>query len=116
MGRKHKVEETALWTTTAGGVSPASAVRLLDHTWGHIVKNHPDMTPLFNEIRNAVAAPTTIYTSATQPNDSVLFFDENVIDSATGQVLAVPVLLTKGIVTTACYRNVNYSGTLLWRR
>jgi hypothetical protein len=107
--------ETPLWTVSAGGASPASTVKLLDHTWGHITDGHPEMAPLYEEIRDTIISPSAIYESATKPNDAVLFFNHNVLD-AQGQALAVPVLVSKGIVTTACYRNINYSGVLLWKK
>ena len=102
-----------MWQAPAGGYTTAGSVVLYNHTWTHITNRHPEILPLFNEVRQTIVSPTAVYRSATDPANSVLFFN-NAVTNSDGEVLAVPVRLSIGIVTTACFRNENYSGGVLW--
>ena len=104
-----------LWQVVAGGISPASSVTLLDHTWDHVIQRHPEVSGLIDGVRETIINPSAIYTSATQPADALVFFNDQVTNIV-GQQLAVPVKLSAGIVTTACFRNSPYSGPLLWKK
>ena len=102
------------------GSSSLTEVRLYDETWDHISTEHPEFKLQLPSQRaaleDAVAKPTTIHASTTDPEKSVVIAS----DSFTyfGDPVVVPVKrlpgTTSGRVKTAYFSGSTYPGRILW--
>ncbi len=101
------------------GSSSLTEVRLYDETWDYIAAQHPEFKMQLPSQRaaleDAVANPTTIHASTTDPEKSVVI----VSDSFTyfGDPVVVPVRRvegTSGRVTAAYFSGSTYPGRILW--
>lgn len=101
------------------GFPSLTEVRLYDEVWDHITAQHPEFRMQLPSQRaalvEAVANPTSIHVSTTDPEKSVVivsdtftYFDDPVV---------VPVRRvegTSGRVTTAYFSSETYPGMVLW--
>ena len=101
------------------GVSSLTAVRLYDETLGEIAKKHVETTTLEPSLRTAlvqaVADPTSVHISTTDPDRAVVFVNETI--TPYGDYVIVPVRRvteTSGRIVTAYITGDTYRGTILW--
>jgi hypothetical protein len=101
------------------GLPWLTAVRLYDETWEHIVSQHGEFRLQLPSQREAVeiaiANPTSIHASATDPEKSVVFVSH--VITYFGDPVVVPVRHvagTSGRVVTAYFSGTPYPGKVLW--
>ena len=102
------------------GSSSLTKVRLYDETWDHIAKEHPEFRLQLPSQRaaleDAVAKPTAIHASTTDPEKTVVFVSESFTyfdDPVIVPVRRVPDT-TSGRVVTAYFSSSTYLGPILW--
>ena len=101
------------------GLSSLTEVRLYDETWDHITTEHPEfkmeLPSQRTALEDAVAKPTTIHASTTDPEKSVVIVSD--LFTYSGDPVVVPVKLvtgTSGRVATAYFSGSTYPGRILW--
>ncbi len=101
------------------GLSSLTEVRLYDETWDHITTEHPEFKmelPLQRAaLEDAVAKPTAIHASTTDPEKAVVFVSESF--THLGDPVVVPVRHvedTSGRVVAAYFSGSTYPGRILW--
>ena len=104
---------------TVSEESLLTEVRLYDETLGEIATKHVETTTLEPSLRTAliqaVADPTSIHVSTTDPERGVVFVNEAV--TPFGEYVVVPVRRvteTSGRVATAYISGDSYRGRILW--
>ena len=103
---------------TVPGLSSLTEVRLYDETLGEIATKHVETTTLEPSLRTAlveaVADPTSIHASTTDPEGAVVFVNE--VITPFGEYVVVPVRRvteTSGRVATAYISSDSYRGRIL---
>ena len=101
------------------GSSSLTEVRLYDKAWEHITTEHPEFKMELPSQRaaleDAVAKPTTIHASTTDPEKAVVFVSESF--TYLGDPVVVPIKRvtgTSGRVLTAYFSGSTYPGRILW--
>ena len=101
------------------GISWLTKVRLYDETLSKIATKHVETTTLEPSLHTAlvqaVANPTSIHVSTTDPERAVVFVNETI--TPFGEYVVVPVRRvteTSGRVATAYISGDSYRGRILW--
>lgn len=96
-----------------------SSVRLYDETWDdHISDGHPEVAVAGKDaIISTVATPTVVYKSATRPEDSVVFVNDDTTRNGDPLHVAVKKIsgTNSGRVTTAVFRQSSSGWDPLWK-
>ena len=103
---------------TSTAIPEISTVRLYRETLLHIYEEHPEVATVGEEgVLEAINAPSQVFASRTDPENSFVFVSSNV--TYEGNPLYVPVrrvARSSGRVATAYFRSGPYSSLTLWER
>ena len=103
---------------TSTAIPQISTVRLYRETLVHIYEEHPEVKTVGEEgVLEAIDAPSQVFASRTDPENSFVFVSDNV--TYEGNPLHVPVRRvahSSGRVATAYFRSTPYSSVKLWER